>query len=103
MDDGYIDVATAKPKTFNEACNSVAEEISRLVINKQRDYGHRNILDFGETGILVRVNDKIARLKNLQGKAAVNEPKEDSWKDLAGYSIVALMLDRGWFELELEK
>ena len=32
---------------------------------KQHDYGPGNIAGFGEQGVLVRVSDKIARVKNL--------------------------------------
>ncbi len=92
-----------QPQTFNEACHLVASEIAEFVIGKQHDYGHQNILDFGELGILVRVNDKVARLKNLVDKEAVNESKTDSWRDIGGYSIVELMRERGWFTLELEE
>jgi len=91
----------SEPKNFEEACLIVVEEIASLVISKQHDYGHRNILDFGEIGILVRVNDKVERLKNLKDKQPINETVDDNWGDLAGYSIIALMLRRGWFQLDL--
>jgi hypothetical protein len=92
-----------KPKSFNEACYQIAGELANLVIRKQHDYGHDNILAFGEQGLVVRSSDKVARLKNLLGKEGKAEPRIDAWSDLAGYAILALMLDRGWFELELEK
>jgi len=91
------------PKTFNQACYEVAREIADLVIRKQHDYGHSNIEAFGELGLVVRTNDKIARLKNLLGKEGVTEPRIDAWVDIVGYGIIALMLDRGWFALELEE
>lgn len=66
---------------------------------KQRDYGPRNISDFGEYGVLVRVNDKIARLKNLlKGELCAipsNEPIEDSWKDLSVYGVIARIVRKG--------
>lgn len=91
------------PQSFNEACHKVANELAELVIKKQYDYGHENILAFGELGILVRANDKVARLKNLTNKKGKTEPRLDAWFDLGGYAILALMLDRGWFQLELER
>jgi len=93
------------PKTFEEACKLLADEIAELVTMKQADYGQANILDFGEYGVLVRTNDKIARLKNLykQGKKPKNEAVDDSWMDTAGYSIVALLVRRGWFTLPLKE
>ena len=90
-------------RTFNEACYEVAREVADLVIEKQHDYGKDNILAFGEFGVLVRTNDKIARLKNLIGKEGITEPRIDAWVDIIGYGIIALLLDRGWFKLELEE
>jgi hypothetical protein len=81
------------------------DRIAQHVIGKQRDYGHGNILAFGLFGLVVRVSDKEARLQNLLGSKheAVNEPIADTWVDLVGYSLVALMLSRGWFELPLRE
>jgi hypothetical protein len=90
-------------RIWGNLCFKAAGGRAQLVIRKQRDYSHANILAFGLYGVLVRANDKVARLKNLQGKEGVNEPRLDSWRDLAGYSIIAIMLQRGWFELELEQ
>jgi len=92
-----------KPKTFDEACYQVAKELAELVIRKQKDYGTGNILKFGELGILVRMSDKIERLINLQNKEGVTEPKYDAIDDLGGYSIVWIMLNRGYFTLPLKE
>lgn len=88
---------------WQEAAQEVANEIVELITRKQHDYGHENILAFGEYGLLIRTNDKIARLKNLIGKEGVTEPRSDAWVDIAGYAIIALMLDRGTFTLPLEE
>ena len=92
-----------KYQTWNAACHDLAKEIADLVISKQMDYGRSNILDFGEFGILVRTNDKVARLKNLNGKdTPKNESLDDTWKDVMGYALLALMLRKGYFSLPLE-
>lgn len=85
------------PGSFEEALDSVLADLRALMIRKQRDYGNENINAFGEFGVLVRANDKIARLRNMQGKATqpANESVDDSWSDLAGYAFIALMLRRG--------
>ncbi len=92
-------------ETWQEAAQEVADEIVDLIASKQHDYGHDNINAFGEFGVLVRANDKLARLRNLisdvQRDGPANESIEDSWFDLAGYAIVALMLRNGSFELPL--
>lgn len=92
-----------EPKTFEDACRQIADEVVELVNAKQHDYGKENVLAFGELGLLVRSNDKIARLKNLRGKEGVTEPRIDAWQDLAGYAILALMVDRSWFTLPLKE
>ena len=88
---------------FEHACRQIADELAALVINKQRDYGHDNINAFGELGLVIRTNDKVARLRNLQNKEGVTEPRIDAWWDIAGYAIIALMRERGWFDLELKE
>ena len=55
-------------KSFEEACREVASQIAEIVISKQHDYGHDNILAFKEQGLVVRLWDKVARLKNLLWK-----------------------------------
>lgn len=70
---------------------------------KQNDYGHGNILRFGLFGVLVRMSDKVERLKNLEktGRKALNESTHDTLLDIVGYSIIALMLLDDTFKLEL--
>jgi len=93
-----------EPKAFQEAVHLASQEFAELVIKKQMDYGSRNITDFGEYGILVRLNDKLQRLISLydQGKEPENESVDDTWDDIGGYALVRKMLRRGWFELEME-
>jgi hypothetical protein len=73
------------------------------VISKQRDYGKENILRFGQFGLVVRTHDKLARLEHLKGSAATpnHESLLDTVLDLVGYSVIGLMLVRGWFDYPL--
>jgi len=91
--------------SFDNACFAIAHEIANVVIAKQHDYGHENILAFGEKGVVVRLWDKISRLKNLVwvGKSPRNESVSDTLTDVAGYAIIGLMLQRDLFILELEE
>ena len=77
--------------------------IAALVVEKQRDYGTENILFGGHHGIVLRVNDKIARAKNLTAtvRDAANEPLHDTFRDWGGYALVGLMLLNGTFTLPL--
>lgn len=94
-----------KLKTFEGAIDKIFAEQKEIMVGKQRDYGHENITSMGELGILVRANDKIARLKNLViGKRKPkNEVIEDSWRDLLNYALIALMLRSGIFTLPLKE
>lgn len=94
-----------EPTTFNEACESVVLDLADLISAKQYDYGKDNILGFGEQGLVVRLWDKINRLKNLiwNNQRPKNESVEDTLNDIAGYAIIGLMLRRGWFELPMKE
>ena len=82
----------------------LTREVRDLIITKQHDYGDGNILAFGHRGIVVRMSDKFARLRNLQRKGvdARNEPLIDTKMDLVGYAALGMMLSRHWFGLPLE-
>lgn len=104
------------PKTFDDACDQLAKEVADLVIKKQRDYGKDNILKYEDfmkqvvgkdyrvgVGVLARLSDKMERLKNLykKGTEPENESIEDTFHDIIGYAIVALLLLRNQFKLPL--
>jgi hypothetical protein len=80
------------------------QEMHDLLVSKQHDYGHQNILMFGATGIGIRICDKIARLVTLMegGAKPQNESVLDTWRDLVGYSTIAQMLDNNVFTLKLK-
>ena len=65
-----------------------------ILCDKQRDYGPNNIARFGQSGLLLRLHDKVARLENLiyNGKDAKNESQHDTYHELEGYSVIGLML-----------
>ena len=90
--------------SFEDACRDVASQIAETVISKQHDYGQGNILSFREKGLVVRLSDKVARLKNLlwvTNKEPKNESIEDTFTDIAGYAIIGLMLANGTFTSSL--
>lgn len=74
-----------------------------LLIRKQHDYGHDNINNFGVIGIGIRLCDKIARIKNLEKRGnPKNESLVDSYIDIVGYAVIAIMLDEESFQLQLK-
>lgn len=55
-----------KTKAAREFLRLALEGVT-LMDRKQQDYGSKNISKFGTFGVLVRLSDKIERLKNLRG------------------------------------
>lgn len=92
-------------KVFEDSVEEVSRECDDLLVQKQKDYGSQNILEFGEYGLLVRISDKFHRLKNLlqNDKEPQNETIEDTFMDLRNYAQIALMVRRGQFDLPLEE
>jgi len=93
-----------------EEFKQIQKEQYDLFAGKMLDYGLGNIalgstLDEEEdiqlslTGIWLRCNDKINRLKNMlkrKGKSYVNdEPMIDSFIDISNYGIIAQLVMRG--------
>lgn len=81
-------------------------EEHKLLCRKQHDYGHGNISKFGLVGVAVRMCDKIARAENLVKlggvSAQVTEPLKDTFEDIIGYAVIAVMLYRNTFMLPLD-
>lgn len=87
-------------KTFEEEVHTVFDELETLLLQKHHDYGPKNISQSPGgplNGLRVRMWDKFARINNLidSGNEAKNEPLADSFKDMANYSIIALLVERG--------
>ena len=85
-------------KMFKE----ITDEMLKIYIAKNTDYGSSvsdTYRDLGLVSFLVRMQDKMNRLKSLSKKEALvkDEKIEDTLLDLANYSILALI------ELKKEK
>jgi hypothetical protein len=96
--------------TLAQAWKETQDEQYILFARKMMDYGLSNIalgtnleepedIELSLTGIWLRVNDKINRLKNLlkrKGKNYVeDEPMIDSFLDIATYGIIAMLVMKG--------
>ena len=92
-------------KSFKE----IQTEQYKLFAQKMLDYGISNIalgsnleeaddIHLSLTGIWLRCNDKINRLKNMLKRGGKNyvkdEPMIDSFIDIANYGIIAMMVLR---------
>ena len=92
---GYVAASNARVK-------DAMDKVVTTIAAKQHDYGYDNIAGFGSQGLVVRISDKRARLKNLVKRGApANEPLLDTWLDIVGYCIVGLMWEAGTFSLPL--
>lgn len=90
---------------LSQRFHDLLQEIGELHDRKQADYGREadpfyNVRQTEGWGIpawvgaLIRLDDKIGRLRNLaqSGSALQNESAEDSMLDIAVYSLMALVL-----------
>ena len=85
--------------------NNTVDELSKLLISKHKDYGPKNIsLAPGGAinGLRVRMHDKLARINNLVDTNAnpEHESLEDSFKDMANYAIIGLLVMRKQWDNE---
>lgn len=92
--------AKRAPLDFDDEVRIVYDELMSVLLKKHKDYGPKNIADApggAVNGLRVRIHDKIARINNLidNGKLPEYESLEDSFKDLANYAIIALLVLRG--------
>lgn len=75
------------------------DELKQLLIKKHLDYGPKNISESPGgpiNGLRVRMHDKLARINNLtdSGSTPEFESLEDSFKDMANYAIIGLLVLR---------
>ena len=80
--------------THKATFESVLDEMKELHAKKDKDYGsafHKSFEEFGVTAGVVRLNDKMERVKSLvkNGKAEVKDDSlMDSLKDLGCYAVM---------------
>ena len=90
---------------FEKAVSETFDELKELLIKKHIDYGPKNISDSPGgplNGLRVRMHDKLARINNLTDKGTTPqfESLEDSFKDMANYSIIALLVLRHKWDIK---
>lgn len=83
----------------------ILNDLNEVMIRKHQDYGPYNIAlapGGAMNGLLVRMHDKMERLKHLsynrKGDTPNYESIEDTLMDLANYAIIGLMVQRGQWE-----
>lgn len=83
--------------TFEKTIKHEAKEIAYLVCEKNRSYDNafnKSIDEHGTVAFLIRLDDKINRLKYLINNNPqfeyIDESLEDALRDIIGYSLLAL-------------
>ena len=73
----------------------LTQELHKLYADKNADYGdsfHKTFDEYGMTSVLIRLSDKLNRLKALQSTdSRVDESIRDTLMDLAGYCLLTIM------------
>ncbi len=85
---------------FSDEVRIVYDELMSLLLSKHKDYGPSNIANApggALNGLRVRMHDKLARINNLvdENRNPEHESLEDSFKDMANYAIIGLLVLRG--------
>jgi len=94
-----LEDSSAINKQFKKNVEDTFNELKELLISKHLDYGPKNISESPGgpiNGLRVRMHDKLARINNLvdNSRNPQHESLEDSFKDMANYSIIALLVLR---------
>lgn len=94
---------TPTSTVFEYSVAQTYQELIDLLISKHKDYGPKNISDSpggAINGLRVRMHDKLARINNLvdSGNSPEHESLEDSFKDMANYAVIGLLVLRGLWD-----
>lgn len=87
---------------FSEILRENLDALEKLLLEKNHDYGPNNLVTFGNLGILIRLMDKMERLKNhvLNHSILTTESLDDTLRDIAGYAIMWLVLEEEGYDLD---
>lgn len=84
-------------KTFPDQVAEILEEIQELLVSKNLKYGNSALEPLGvfsqlsaKDGLLVRIDDKLKRIKN----GSLQKEDEDVIQDLIGYLVLLRILTR---------
>jgi len=89
-------INASKTNLDKEILDKICSEITELLIKKNSDYGDSffELMDeFGFLSFLVRIYDKVGRLKMIHKKGKIEVREEsvnDSIRDIIGYCLLYL-------------
>lgn len=93
-------LANAVDGSAHCALARAADKNLQMLDKKQADYGDENLKEYGFHGVMVRMSDKMARIKNLLRGDLVNVPArvdeaiDDTLLDLSNYALIAYVMRR---------
>jgi hypothetical protein len=98
-EDNLNDTSIKREVHLEVHLSNTVKELSDLLLSKHKDYGPKNISQApggAINGLRVRMHDKLARINNLidSGANPEHESLEDSFKDMANYAIIGLLVLR---------
>ena len=99
-DEAYAKVRKANAENrFMQDVSLIFTELEDLLLSKHKDYGPKNISQSPGgplNGLRVRLWDKLARLNNLTDNNSLpqHESLEDTFKDMANYAVIGLLVLR---------
>jgi hypothetical protein len=99
-DEKYAEARKANAESkFVSNVTLIYTELEDLLLSKHKDYGPSNISNApggALNGLRVRMHDKLARINNLvdNNTNPEHESLEDSFKDMANYAIIGLLVLR---------
>lgn len=84
-------------EVFEKNVQAIFEDMAELLISKRKSYGPSNLVEYGAYGILVRMSDKVSRLRTMYKSGtqanADGDSKFDAWKDIIGYATLAILME----------
>lgn len=83
-------------KNLEQELHNVADEVIKLVIDKNNKYGDAYFKlrdEWGSASFCVRLGDKYLRLANIAktGRVVTDETVEDTIRDIVGYCLLELI------------
>ena len=88
---------------MEETLNKILNRIKDTILIKNKRYGnsfHQTIEEYGIVALLIRLTDKLNRLKTAY---QYHESMEDTLLDIAGYAILGLIEIENIKEIQKEK
>lgn len=75
----------------------LVEYLEEVWIKKHHDYGPENHAIWGCQGALIRMCDKLMRLKGyyFDERSMMTGKVQSDWQDLMGYALIGLIIERG--------